>query len=527
AYTSVNSSVTAPSSNNRFENNAITKVLYGIYMGGSSKSRPDVNNKFIQNQLGDATSSISMMGIYTRYHEGDTVSANSVENINFAFTNTYQPSGGICLELCKYAFISANKISNWRSTLGDTRLTGLYVDGGEDGYSGPVLPTNNTIVNNFIGNGYSSSANTWNVDGLVLFNGNGDKVYYNTVSLTGALLKTDGSVTAFRSGDYNLQNTDIRNNIFHVNGSSTLPAVFMSHVSYGDYSSGGSTSDYNLLSCTASGSAMAFIGEYYGNAIQNLADWQSMTGQDANSRSANVSFVSASDLHVAGTSIGDFANLSGTPLAGFITDIDGQPRHSTPYMGADENTANPLPVKLTTFDGIADAGNVLLNWTTVSENNNKGFAVERSTDNKEFNEIAFVKGKNNNAKSEYRFNDVNAFAHAPVLYYRLKQVDNNGTYEYSKSIRLSKEEKAGGAEIVTYPNPFVKDVFVQFESNGASTIKVTLSDITGRVISSSNHEAADGKNNIRVISNDALQAGIYFLTIETNSGKDVIKLIRQ
>lgn len=527
SYTSLSAAVSAPSSYNRFENNLISSVQQGIFMRGVSKINPDVNNTFIKNQFGDATTYISMLSIYNMHHFGDTVIDNSVENVNYAFNNVYRDAGGIFLESCKQSFVSGNKITNWKSTMGEARLFGIFVDGGENGYDSPVLPTNNTIVNNFIGNGYSTSNQTWNISGLMVYNGSGDRVYFNTVSLTGDLLKTDGAVFAFRSGEYNQQNIDIRNNIFFINGSSTEPAVFIGHSSYSDYSSSGSISDYNLVSSTATGNARAYYGEYYGNWIPTFSDWQMASGQDANSKSANVTFVSATDLHLAGASIGDSLNLSGTPIAGFTTDIDGQLRHTTPYMGADENTSTPLPVELLEFVAAADGNDVRLNWATASENNNKGFVIERSADNKNFIEVDFVKGKNNKVKTSYRYNDVQALASAPVLYYRLKQLDNNGTFAYSRSVRVSRNDIKQGSNLVTYPNPFVKDVFIQFESNEASVINVTLTDLTGRVISATEHQAATGKNNIQVISNDALQAGVYFLTVESINGKETIKLIRQ
>lgn len=525
-FTSVNVGPLAPSSYNRFENNSIAKVLYGIYMGGISKGRPALNNRFTGNILGDATNAIGIRGIYSSFSTGDTISGNVVQNLNFNFNNTYTESGGIYLESCKQVLVSANKVTNFRSTIGDTYLNGIYVNGGEDGWNGPVLPTNNVIVNNFIGNGYSTSNQTYAIQGLNIQAGSYDKIYYNTVSLTGNLLRTSGRVTAFLSGDNNLQYEDIRNNIFYVDGSSTQTAEFYAHITYADYSFMNSVSDYNLMYCAASGSATAYLGEIYYSTQPNLASWRLSSGQDANSKSAVVSFASASDLHLSGLSIGDSLNLAGTPIPGFTTDIDGDTRNPlVPYIGADENTASPLPVELLEFNAAASGNDVMITWITASETNNKGFTLERSADNSEFSEVTFVKGRNGSNRNSYRYADVRAFDQASTLYYRLKQEDHNGRITYSRTIRVSRPNSPD-TRVTVYPNPFVKDVYVQVNAGNASQeVTISLHDITGRVVVSGVHRVS-GTDPVRVISDDQLQPGIYFLSVETGEKKEIHKLIK-
>jgi len=97
-------------------------------------------------------------------------------------------------------------------------------------------------------------------------------------------------------------------------------------------------SNYNLLQ-----SAGTTLVNYKGTTYADLASWQ-VAAQDINSVSKAVNFVSATDLHLTGTSDGDL-DLAGTPIAAVTTDIDGDVRSTTfPYIGADEGTIALVPV---------------------------------------------------------------------------------------------------------------------------------------------------------------------------------------
>lgn len=96
-----------------------------------------------------------------------------------------------------------------------------------------------------------------------------------------------------------------------------------------------------------------------------------------------------------------------------------------------------LPVQWALFEGFRqDAQTAILNWRTSSEQNNKGFEIERSEDGFNFNMLAFVKGKGNSLTLQtYQYAD--KMATQDRLYYRIKQVDENGKFNYSKTILIS------------------------------------------------------------------------------------------
>ena len=215
------------------------------------------------------------------------------------------------------------------------------------------------------------------------------------------------------------------------------------------------------------------VGFWDAAATPTLANWQTASGQDANSKSKEVFFVSNTDLHLTGSSVGDF-DLAGTPIPSITTDIDGDLRHPMfPYMGADEGSV-PLPVELTSFAAAVVNGKVNLTWTTASEINNQGFEIERRG-NADFEKIGFVPGTGTTTQGQsYSFIDdrvVNG-----VYSYRLKQVDFDGSFNYSNVIEVDVTTPLSFDLSQNYPNPFNPATVIEYSI--ASPVNVTLTVYT-------------------------------------------------
>jgi hypothetical protein len=106
-----------------------------------------------------------------------------------------------------------------------------------------------------------------------------------------------------------------------------------------------------------------------------------------------------------------------------------------------------LPIELLSFTDInTDGGQNNLTWVTASELNNSHFVIERSTDGTTFHSIGQVKG--NNKPSIYQFVDNQPFA---LTYYRLRQIDFDGTASLSNIVSV--EQKGKGKGLTIYPNP--------------------------------------------------------------------------
>jgi Secretion system C-terminal sorting domain len=176
-----------------------------------------------------------------------------------------------------------------------------------------------------------------------------------------------------------------------------------------------------------------------------------------------------------------------------------------------------LPVELVSFTGKAQQGKALLTWATASEKNNAGFDIEKSLDGKNFDKIAFVKGNGiSTITQNYNFTDYNFTQNA---YYRLKQVDMDGAYEYSKTIALNTEGGKNKSVIRSYPNP-VSDVLT-VETSVAETSQLEIIDAVGRVVFKQNVESGNYQ-----ISTTDLAKGMYIVRLSNKNDISIQKIIK-
>ncbi len=125
-------------------------------------------------------------------------------------------------------------------------------------------------------------------------------------------------------------------------------------------------------------------------------------------------------------------------------------------------TTIPLPVELTDFTSKMDNDKVILKWNTATEINNYGFDVERSNNLSGWVEVGFVKGNgNSNSPKQYSFVDDNPVGGAD-LDYRLKQLDNDGNFQYSGITKVKLLPKEFSL-FQNYPNPFNPSTTIKYE----------------------------------------------------------------
>jgi hypothetical protein len=168
-------------------------------------------------------------------------------------------------------------------------------------------------------------------------------------------------------------------------------------------------------------------------------------------------------MHLSVVKVDQF-NTS-TPVFGFRIDNNGEADIRFFMMGDntfENNPSNSLPIELVSFDGNVNQQNIDLAWTTGSEINGDFFEVQYSTDGIQFHTIDHIDAVGESVVAQYY-----AYTHEGVTsginYYRLKMVDNDETFEYSRTIAITKESMSDKL-INLYPNPTTnQQVHLSFE----------------------------------------------------------------
>lgn len=197
-------------------------------------------------------------------------------------------------------------------------------------------------------------------------------------------------------------------------------------------------------------------------------------------------------------------------------------------IGSD-STVNPLPVKLLSFTAVKQNDDVKLTWSTASEQYNKGFYIERSAGNEHWNTVSFVKGKGNSqVLTTYTTTDIKPFETVKALYYRLRQVDENGAETWSNTVRVSDGPRnAASAQPVIYPNPFGSELYITVESNSSHAATFTITDVTGKLISKQIIQVEEGTHTYAPDILDVRSNGLYFYMLETGTNRYTGKLNKE
>ena len=184
---------------------------------------------------------------------------------------------------------------------------------------------------------------------------------------------------------------------------------------------------------------------------------------------------------------------------------------------SDEWVESVLPVELTSFSATTIGSAVKLSWNTATEINNYGFEVERKTKDeksKTWEKIGFVNGNgNSNSPKDYSF--VDDKVSAGKYSYRLKQIDNDGQFEYYKTIEVDMNGIKKFELSQNYPNPFNPSTTIKFNLPEAGSVTLTLFNILGQQIRTLVNEFKE--SGVHTINFDAseLNSGMYIYKIES------------
>jgi len=190
--------------------------------------------------------------------------------------------------------------------------------------------------------------------------------------------------------------------------------------------------------------------------------------------------------------------------------------------------SNPLPVELLSFAAERRGEAARLNWRTASEKNNDYFGVEVSVDGRSYREFARVAGRGNSTTpQDYELYDPALMTYrTDLVYYRLRQVDTDGTVTYSPVATV--QVPFAGFAASAAPNPLNNDgTRIRISTGAAGPAELAVYDGVGRLMMGRRTELKIGTNEVDLTDAGQLASGVYFLKVSQGTQHAMLKLVRE
>lgn len=182
---------------------------------------------------------------------------------------------------------------------------------------------------------------------------------------------------------------------------------------------------------------------------------------------------------------------------------------------------DPVPVELESFSAVSIKNYVELDWSTATETNNRGFEIERrfAEGNSGWQNIGFVQGSGTSSSAkEYSFVD-KSITTVGNYYYRLKQIDFDGKFEYSNQAAVVVDKPASIALLQNYPNPFNPSTTIEFTLTDKANVKVSIYSILGELVKDYTFNQLEAGYHKLDFDGTGLTSGTYFYHLNVTGGK--------
>jgi len=188
----------------------------------------------------------------------------------------------------------------------------------------------------------------------------------------------------------------------------------------------------------------------------------------------------------------------------------------------------PVPVELSSFTALVAKKDVYLKWRTESESNNYGFEIERKLSN-DWKKIGFIVGNGTTTEpQQYELVDnlSNIQSGDIKFYYRLKQIDTDGSYEYSQIVSVNLKQIPENTELhQNYPNPFNPSSTISYSIAKESFVTLKIYDVLGKEIQTLVNEIKEIGDHSIIFNASQLSSGIYFYKLQAGDFIEINKMI--
>jgi V8-like Glu-specific endopeptidase len=174
-----------------------------------------------------------------------------------------------------------------------------------------------------------------------------------------------------------------------------------------------------------------------------------------------------------------------------------------------------IPVELTSFTAVGYEDYAEISWITATETNNAGFSLERKSTNSNWIEVAFINGNGTTTETKaYNYVDeqLNVGAHS----YRIKQIDYDGTFTYSKLVEVDITAPDNYALFQNYPNPFNPSTTIKFSVPAEAVVQLNIFNAIGEKVAEVFNGSLNAGYHEMIFDASALTSGIYFYRLESN-----------
>jgi len=185
-----------------------------------------------------------------------------------------------------------------------------------------------------------------------------------------------------------------------------------------------------------------------------------------------------------------------------------------------------VPVELVSFTGQLEYDLVNLSWITATEINNQGFEIERKTAD-DWKKIGFVNGNGTTTEMQYySFTDnIRLVNNVYKIYYRLKQIDFDGTYEYSNEVTIEISQPDSYLLKQNFPNPFNPSTIISWQLPESKFVTLKIYDVLGNEVASLINEEKPAGNYEVEFNATNLSSGIYYYKLVAGDFIDVKKMV--